>query len=203
MPDGDGFDRPGSHHDGTIGQRCCVAGLVGHVDRRETELTLQRRKLLPKRDPEIQVEARERLIEQQYARGPDERSRQSYALLFAAGQLVREPASQMRIDATHSERLIDAFLAVALCNPSRPDNKRQIRPDCEMRPQGKILKHEPDATLVRRHDVSTVTRDVPVVDPDISAIGPLQSGNQAQCCRLPAPARSEYRDAFASGDVER
>ena len=98
-----------AHHDDPIGQRERLLLVVGHVDRRDPELALDRPDLVAQRDADLGVERRERLVEQQDLRLDRERPRQRDPLLLAARQLVRVAAALLgQVD--DLEQLGDALL---------------------------------------------------------------------------------------------
>ena len=58
-------DRAGLEHDDAVGERERLLLVVRHVDRRDAELALQRADLPPHLQPELRVEVRERLVQEQ------------------------------------------------------------------------------------------------------------------------------------------
>ena len=65
------------------------------VDCRQSKITLHLPKLDAKCLPQIQIETRQRLVEQQQAGFANERPRKRHTLLFAAGQFMRIPPCEL------------------------------------------------------------------------------------------------------------
>ena len=85
-----------AHDDDPVGQRERLLLVVGHVDRRDPELALDRPDLLAQDDPDLGVERRQRLVEEQDLRLDGERAGERDALLLAARQLVRVAVALVR-----------------------------------------------------------------------------------------------------------
>ena len=71
-----------------------------------------------------------------------------------------------------------------------------------MRPQGQVLKDEPELASVRRYIDATSSRDRGAIQRDLPAIRHLQSGDDPEHRRLAAPARSEHDGCRARQHLE-
>ena len=78
-----------AHDHDPVGQRERLLLVVGDVDRGDPELALDRPDLLAQDDPDLGVERRQRLVEEQDLRLDGERAGERDALLLAARQLPR------------------------------------------------------------------------------------------------------------------
>ena len=83
-----------------------------------------------------------------------------------------------------------------------PSTKVEILPNREMRPQGQVLKDEPELASVRRYMGATSGRNRGAIQQHLSAIRHLQSGDDPEHRRLAAPARSEHDGCRAGQHFE-
>ena len=81
---------PGPHDADPVGHRQRLLLVVGDEQGGGAEPLLQGADLLAQLQPDLGVEGRQRLVEQQHPRLDRERAGERDALLLAAGQLVRE-----------------------------------------------------------------------------------------------------------------
>jgi hypothetical protein len=72
----------------------------------------------------------------------------------------------------------------------------------EVREQGVVLEHHPDAALLGRHERSRPGDDL-LADVYAARVGCLEAGDQAQQRRLAAARRAEHRHQLAALDLER
>ena len=114
------------------------AGLAVHAP--QLDLHLQ---------PDLEVERRERLVEQQHARAVDERAGQRDALHLAAGQLVG-PALAVALEAHERERLGHALGRARPARPGDAQAERDVVGDVEVREQRRALEDHVHRALVRR-----------------------------------------------------
>ena len=85
-------DRAAAHDGDAVGDRHRLFLVVRDVDGGDRQRLLQRTDLRAHADPELRVEVRQRLVEEQHAWAGDDRPRQGDALLLAARELLRELA---------------------------------------------------------------------------------------------------------------
>ena len=87
------------HDRDAVGERQRLALVVRDEDEGAADLLVDAAQLLLHRLPELQVERRERLVEQQHLRPHDERARQRHALLLAARKLLDRAVGKLGRDA--------------------------------------------------------------------------------------------------------
>src|SRR5207247_2491526 len=106
------------HHRNSMRQEEGLALIVGDIDRRDTEPPLQLAQLDAHALPQLRVEIRERLVQQEQLRLAHERARQREPLLLAAGEL-RRGAFTEALQPDESKRLRD--------HPPRLSPRRGLR----------------------------------------------------------------------------
>ena len=134
---------------------------------------MQRREFAAQRGTQFGIETGERFVEQQQARRRHQCPRQRDALLLATRELVGVPASQMPLDSAQSQSVFDALGALELRNVSGPDDEFEISAYGQMWPEGEVLKHKTDTTLVRRDRVSSGASHSTAIQPYLAGIRSL------------------------------
>ncbi len=171
--------------------------VVGHEHEGDAGLALDAFQLRLHAAPELEVERRERFVEQEKFRRRSESPGQGDALLLAARQLIGPPLGhgvepnemQHRGDA---RRHLGAAPALAL----QPEG--HVLLDRQMRKQGIGLEHGVDGPLVRR-----VVDDMLAVEQDGARIGVLETGQQSQQRGLTAARRAEQGEELVGQDGQR
>ena len=150
------------HHGDAVGDRHCLLLVVGDIDRRDRKFLLQPDDLAAHLDPQLRVEVRERLVEQQHAWPDRDCACQRHPLLLAAGQFVDHAVAH----AVQSD-LLQAGLHAAF------DLRRTLALDPQaigdvfehrqMRKQRIVLEHEADVALIggKAGDVLAAEQDPP------------------------------------------
>ena len=117
-----------AHHDDPVGQRQRLLLVVGDVDGRDPELALDRPDLLAKGDPDLGVEGRQRLVEEEDLGLDGEGPGEGDALLLPARELVRVAAALLgQVD--QLEQLADALPDLVLRSDGGPSARsRCCRP---------------------------------------------------------------------------
>ena len=100
-------------HGDAVPERQRLHLVVGDVDHRRADASVQALELRARLDAELGVEVRERLVEEVDVRVPRERARERDALPLAAGELVRLAVEQ-RLAAREPGGLLDAARGLAL-----------------------------------------------------------------------------------------
>ncbi len=77
-------------HDDPVGEAERLVLVVGHVDRRATELPVDALNLGTHLEPELGVEVGQRFVHQHERRFDDDRARDGHALLLPARELSRK-----------------------------------------------------------------------------------------------------------------
>ena len=90
--------------DRAVGERVSVIRIMRHVNRRQLQLTLQRRHLSAQVQPQVDVEVGKWLVQQQHVREPTSSARERHALLLSARQLVRVAIQPAHTSSLHRRR---------------------------------------------------------------------------------------------------
>ncbi len=148
---------------------------------------------------QLDVEVRERLVEQQQVGLRRQRARQRDALLLSARQLVRilVPVAGEPDDLDALGRAPHALGAGAAVQP-----EGDVVGDGEMREQGVVLEHHADAALLRGHG-QVARRDHLAGDADLAARHRLEAGDAAQDGGLAAARGAEQAADVAARERER
>ena len=121
---------------------------MGHVDRGDPELALDRPDLLAQGDPDLGVEGRQRLVEEQDLRLDRERPGERDALLLAARQLARVAVALVgQVD--QLEQLADPLADLVLRPLADLQAEADVVGDGHVREQRVRLEDHPDVALVR------------------------------------------------------
>ncbi len=188
---------PAVHHDDVVGHRERFLLVVRHVQHRQRQRLLQLADLLADPPPQLGVEVRQRLVEQQHRGLQHQRPRDGDALLLAAGEFGRQPrlvlrqAQHLQLLARHSPRLL-------LVGAHRQRSVADVFQHRHVREQRIRLEHHADVALVGR-----AQRHVLAADQHAPARHRFESGNHPQRRRLAAARGAEQRDEFALRDLER
>ena len=182
-----------------VGEREGVLLVVGDHQRRGTERLEQRAQFADQPLAQRDVEARERLVEQQRRGTRRERARHRDTLLLAAGQLRRvrvgmQSASPTSSSISHGAR---ASLVPRECAQAELD----VAARREVREQRVVLEHEPDAALVRRN-VHAGRAERAAAREDGAAVERLEAGDAAQRRGLAAAARAQQAADLAFRERE-
>ena len=89
------LDPPAAKHDDPVGHRHRFHLVVRHVDHRRAQAPVQRDDLGAHRNPQLRIEIRQRLVEQEDPRLAHDRAPDRHALPLAAGELGRPPLEQL------------------------------------------------------------------------------------------------------------
>lgn len=185
-----GDDSAGAHLDDGVGERDGIVPIVRDIHHGQIEHALKPGEFGPQLCTELFIKARERLVEQQHTRLANDGSSESDTLLFSSGELVRVP-SRERLDANECQRFLRSPASFGGRNRRRSKDEVETLPDGQVRPQGQILEHEPDTSLIRRNDGATRCRDRSSVEHDLPHLGYFQSGDDPEQRRLAAATRAE------------
>src|SRR5262249_41564345 len=185
------------HDRDPVGERQRFLLIVGDVDRRDAELLLERANFTPHLDPDLGVQVRERLVEEQDVGGQHEGSGQRHPPLLASGELAGVAVGQAR----------EIHLAKAFVQPVPDLGRRQLAQleairDVEghghVRPQRIVLKDHADVPRMRGQAV-----DPALAEPDLANVGPVEAGDEPKQRGLATPGRPEQREELAVADVQR
>jgi hypothetical protein len=189
-------DAAGLHHRDPVGDRERLLLVVRDQDRRLPERALDLPELRPDTRPQLRVEVRQRLVEQQHVGLDHEGPRQGHPLLLAAGQLERRDPADPR-QAHELEHLLHPAADLRATDAAAPESVRDVLEHAEVREERVVLEDDRGGPALRGEVVHT-----PVLDPDLAGIRPDEARDQAQERRLPAPGRPEKRKKLAVPDVQ-
>ena len=91
---------------------------------------------------------------------------------------MRIPAGE-HLNPHEAEALARSRRPLPLRHTARLQNEFQIVLNGHMRPERQVLKDETDAAFVRRHEAAAWTRHLSAGEPDLTAIGYIEAGDQA------------------------
>ena len=147
----------------------------------------------------LYIEIRERLVHQQQPRGGRQRAGQRYALLLAAGKLMRIAGGVCR-QADQIEHFSGALSARVGRGLAQPEG--HVIDHAQMREQRIVLEYEADATLLGR-DVEPRAAHACAIDADGAAVDADEPGNRTQQCGLAAAGAADDAADVAVGKIER
>ncbi len=188
---------PGAHDRHAVAERERFRLVVGDVESGHRECVEQLPEVVEQAVAEAPVERAERLVQQKDARRRCERAGERDPLLLTARQRRDRPALEAR-ETDEFEHLAHAGLDGIGRIAPHPQPERDVPEDVAMLKERVILEHQSDPAPVRRH-----CSEIFPGEQDATRIRLLQPGDHAQQRALPGAARTEDRDHFALGDLER
>ena len=179
------------------GHRLLLVVRDGH--RRHARLLQNPADLLAHLDPEVHVEVRERLVEEEHRRLRRERPGECDALLLATGQLVGV-AVALCVEPHELQHLVDPRLPVG--GVPLVEAERDVLASGEMRKQRELLEDDADTALFRCGELPRTGDDV-AVQANLAAVGAVESGDQPQGRRLPTARGAEQGENLTLLDRQR
>ena len=146
---GDLLQLAGAQHGDPVAERERLDLVVRDVEHRPADALVQRLQLGARRRPQLRVEVRERLVQEEHVRPAREGARERDALALAA----REPeglAVEEGLAAREPRRLGDALGHLAPAHPPRGEAEADVRGDVEVREERVVLEHHRDVPRGRR-----------------------------------------------------
>ena len=146
--------------------------------------------------PELAVEVRQGLVQEQHLGGDDDRPRQGDALLLASRELAWQTVGEV-LEPDQSEGLGDPAAALGRCHPTR------LQPEGDVLDGRQVWKER--VALKDHAGVATVggePGDVPSPQDDSPGRGLDEPGDHAERCRLAATAGPEQDDQLGLLDDE-
>jgi hypothetical protein len=144
----------------------------------------------------LRVQIRQRLVEQEHLRHPDDRATHRDALPLPTGKLTRI-AIEIGLEAEDIGGLGDVLRDLVLGFLREHQRERHVVAHRHVRIERVILEHHRDVALLRRNAV-----DHPPADGNLAAADFLQPGDHAQKGRLAATRRSDQHAELAVGDFD-
>ena len=185
-----------AHHRDVVGHRQGLALIVGDVDERDSDTLLDGAELRAHVLAELQIERRQRLVEQQHVRFGRERPGDGNALALSPRQLVAHLFALVG-QRDQIEQLLGPPAALGAPQAAHLEGERDVLPHRHEREECEVLEDEGGGPLVR-----TNPRHVPAADPHHALRGLQEAGYGAQQSGLAAPRRSEEAEEPAFGDVD-
>jgi len=171
--------------------------VVRHVDHGGPELAVEFEELGPHLRPQLGVEVRERLVEEEHLRLAHDGPPQRRPLALAARQLRRASLQQLA-EPEAVGRLGDAPQDLAPGHAPHLERERDVLAHREVRIQRVVLEHHGDVA-----GGGGVVGDHAIADEDLPGRRLLESGDAPQCRRLAASRRAEHHQELPIGDRER
>lgn len=182
-----GDDRAPLEDDDPVGEAPDLVAIVSHIENRDAKFVAHSFEVRQDAASKLEIDRRQRLVEQQDFGGRHERARQCHALAFPARE-HRDAAIEQRPDLEHRGDGVERqFLAV-------PAAVKDVSPDVQMRKEGDVLRDVTDVSLVRRHVESRRRSEQgTAVQGNRTAPRPTQSGNGIEDRGLAGTRRTKER----------
>jgi hypothetical protein len=195
------FELPVVHHRDPVGDAHRLLLVVGHRDGGDSGRLQDAPDLLAHLHPEVDVQVRERLVEQEQPGLGRERPCERDPLLLAPGERLRVlPPVVGQPD--EFEQVVDPPLAFGLRAVGQPE--RDVLAGGEVGEQRELLEHDSDVALLGRLErVTLAPRDGLFLDADGTSGGSFESGDEPERRRLPAARRPQQRQEFPLVDRQR
>jgi len=184
------------HHGDAVAHRHRLDLVVGDVHGRGLERLLKLRDLGAGLHPQLGVEVRQRLVEQEDRRLAHDRAADRDPLALAAGELLRL-ALQVLGDAEDVGRLLHPAVHFVARRLADLEAELQVLPHRHVRIERVALEHHRDVAVLGRHVV-----DHPAADRDGAAGDLLQAGDHAQRRRLAAAGGADQHHELLVVDLQ-
>ena len=183
-----------AHHGDPIrhGQRLLL--IVRHEHEGDAGLVLQPLELDLHLLAQLEIERRQRLVEQQHLRPRRQSPRQRHSLLLAARDLAGAPVLEL----AHLDELKHALDSLVDLGPGPAEHlepEGDVAGDREMREQRVVLEHRVDRPAVGRQ-----RRDVSPLEQDSPSARVLEAGNQPEQSGFAAAGGTEQGEEFVFPD---
>src|SRR6266545_7406619 len=188
------LDQSVVHHDDLVGHGHGLDLVVGHVDGGGLEALVQLLDLGAHGDPELGVEVRQRLVEQEHLRVAHDGAPHGDALALAARELARI-ALQQGCEPEDFGGALDARLDLGFRRAAQLEREAHIGGDRHVRIKRVVLEHHGDVARLRRQVV-----DHALADADLARGDVLETGDHSQQRGLAAARRPHQHDELAVAD---
>ena len=182
------------HH--AVGQRHGLDLVVGDVDRGGAHLQMHLFDLGAHLHPELGIEVRQRLVEQEHLGVAHDGAAHGDALALAAGELLGLAVEQLR-DVEDAGRLVHALLDLGLGKALEPQPERHVLEHGHVRVERVVLEHHGDVAVFGRHVVDHVAADQDLAVGDV-----LEPGDHPERRRLAAARWPDQHHELVVGDIE-
>jgi hypothetical protein len=190
------LQHPVAHDRHPLAQRHRLDLVVGDVDRRDPQPLVQPRQLRPHRRPQLRVEVRQRLIQEEHLRLPHQRPAHRHPLALPTrkgGWLALEE----RLQGEHLGRLRDPFALLILGGLAELEAEGEVVFDGHVGVEGVVLEHHGDVAVFGGHVV-----DDPIPDPDLALGDVLQAGHHPQGRALATARGTDEHHEVPIGDIQ-
>ncbi len=185
-----------AYHGDAVRERKRFFLIVRDVHGRDSQVLLQLADLGTHLYPDLRIEVRQRLVQEQDVRVQHEGAGERDALLLAAGELAGITELEARqVDLAEAGR--DALGDRGTVELSHLESVGDVRLHRHVRPERIVLEHHADVTRVGPEPV-----DAPVPEPDLAAVQRMEAGDQPEKRRLAAARGPEQREQLAVTDLE-
>jgi hypothetical protein len=184
------------HDDDPVAQRHGLDLIVGDVNGGGAETQMQFLQLDAHLHPQLGIEVRQRLVEQEHAGVAHDGAAQRHALTLPAGKLARL-ALQQFADGEDVGRVPHALVDLGLFEFAHLEAERHVVVDAHMRVERVILEYHGDVAVHRRQCIDHVA-----VDGDIAGADRLKPGNHPERRGLAAAGRSDEHHELLVADLQ-
>ncbi|KFE34238.1 phenol hydroxylase [Thioclava atlantica] len=188
---------PAVHHDHPVGHRHRLDLIVGHIKRGDPELALQFADLDAHLHPQLGIEVRKRLVEQEHRRFAHDRAPHRDPLALAARELARF-AVEIVGKLQQRRGLLDAAVDLVLRHARDLEPVPHVLAHRHMRVERIILEHHRDVAIHRFEFVHPF-----LADADLALAHAFEPRDHAQERRFPAARGAHDDDELAIADIHR
>ena len=179
------------HDDHAVGQRQRFLLVVGHVDKCDAQLFVHLLQFQLHVFAHLQVQCRQRFVQQQHFGFVDDSASNSHALLLTAGERVH--VTLLIIGQTHGlQRRLDFQVDSGFVETLQVQAKSDVVEHVQVRKQRILLEHRVHRTFVRRH-----LRHILTVKQNLAFRHHLKTRYTSQQRRLAAARRAKNRYKLA------
>ena len=168
-----------------------------HIEGGDAEGLLELADLAAHLDPELGVQVRERLVQQQHLGLDHQRAGDRDALQLTARELMR-PTLAIPLEAHQHQRTGDALVDYLARDTPRLEPIGDVASDAEVREHRVILKYHAGVAPMRRQPV-----DAPLAEADRACVEIGEARDHPQERGLAAARRTQQREELAVPDRER
>ena len=169
---------------------------MGHVDGRDADLVMKVLDLCARRDAQLRVEVRERLVHEKDRRLAHDRASQCYALPLPAGQFAGTPMKEVA-ELNHRRGSPDAGVVRRRVDPADLQWEADVLVNREVWIQAIVLEYHGDVAVLRLEIV-----DNPIADPDLAFGRVLEARDHPHGRGLSAARWAEEDDELPIGDLQ-
>ena len=190
------LDQPVLHHHDPLPHGHRFDLIMGHVDHRRAQLTVQPADLHAHLDAHFGIQVREGFVKEEHRRLAHDGAAHRHALPLPTGQRLGAPFQEF-VNTEDAGRFLYAGLNFLLGKLAQFQSKRHVFAHCHMRIQGIVPNHHGDIPVLGRNVI-----DHAVADLDDPARNLLQSRYHAQRGGLSTARRPHQHHELAILDLQ-